>query len=392
MELQTWHAGALASLVCATPGLLFLVETLCARRREGDDSGQAAEDPPSFRVLIPAHDEAQGLGECLRALRPLLPTPQTALVVADNCTDDTEAVALAAGAEVLVRDEPELRGKGYALQHGLDHLAGDPPESVVFLDADSTYLRGSPADLAELVRATGRPVQGVFRMEAGEQGALMERVATLAVRVKNDLRVRGLARIGGTVSLLGSNFALPWSACLAVPPPEGELAEDAVWGWRLADAGFPTLHSTKAVAEGRLARGEDATRIQRARWERGTLLGSWRVLPGVLMRALLRLRLSVVLLALDGLVPPLSLLLFGCLVCAGFAWFTGLSLVASLAPLGLLSFALLISWLRVGRSLIAPTELLALPLHAIIRVSRLPATILAGREWRRTPREGTTEE
>ena len=82
----------------------------------------------------------------------------------------------------------------------------------------------------------GLPVQGAFQMEVGQDGALRERVSSLAVRLKNDLRVRGLSALGGAVSLLGSNFALPWSACLAVPAPAGELAEDAGWGWRVADA------------------------------------------------------------------------------------------------------------------------------------------------------------
>jgi len=391
MEFHVWHAGALVSLLFAVPGLVLLIEVLFAKLRD-DVSGSSAEPPPSFRVLIPAHDEAGGLGECLRALKPLLPSPETALVVADNCTDDTAAIAKAEGVEVLVRDVPELRGKGYALQHGLDHLALDPPECIVFLDADSSYVRGAPADLAELVKATGRPVQGVFRMEAGEGGSLSERVAALAVRVKNDLRVRGLARVGGAVSLLGSNFALPWSACQAVPLPEGELAEDAVLGWRLADAGLAPHHTTRAACEGRLARGGEATRIQRGRWERGTLLGSWRVLPGVLARAALRGRPGVMLLALDGLVPPLSLLAFGCLVCAAIGGPLGMPPVWSLTPLGIISCALLLSWIRVGRDLVAPHELFALPLHAIVRILRLPSTILAGREWRRTPRERVAEE
>jgi len=224
-------------------------------------------------------------------------------------------------------------------------------------------------------------------MEAERDGALAERVSGLAVRVKNDLRVRGLAGVGGAVSLLGSNFALPWAACLAVPAPEGELAEDAVWGWRLADRGFPPLYTARAACAGSLARGAEATRIQRARWERGTLLGAWRVLPSVALRALLRGRLRTLCLALDGLVPPLSLLCFACIACALLGLALGAPWVWTSSPLSLLLVALFIAWARVGRDLIAPHEVLALPLHAAIRVLRLPATLLSGREWKRTPRE-----
>lgn len=387
-----WHVGALASLLCAVPGLVLFLEVVCAKRGRDEEEAIPSGSVPSFRVLIPAHDEGQGIKECLRSLKPLLPSPGTALVIADNCTDETAEIAAAEGAEVLVRDVPELRGKGYALRYGLEHLAEDPPQCVVFLDADSSYKRGGPADLVELVLATGRPVQGVFQMEAGSNGSLSERVSTLAVRVRNDLRVRGLARIGGVVSLLGSNFALPWSACVSAPPPGGELAEDAVWGWRLADMGRGPLHTTRSACEGRLARGGEATRIQRARWERGTLLGSLRVLPGVLLRACLRRRLGVALLALDGLVPPLSLLAFLALGCAALGHYLQTPWALSLTPLGLVFAALFISWFRVGRGLVAPHELLALPLHALLRVLRLPATIFGGSEWRRTPREQVVEE
>ncbi|MCH2106114.1 MAG: glycosyltransferase family 2 protein [Planctomycetes bacterium] len=391
MELQAWHLAAVASLLCAAPSAVLLLEVVFAKRREGERSA-AARPPVRFRVLIPAHDEELGLQERLRALIPLLPEPQCALVVADNCSDETAAVAAAEGVEVLVRDEPTRRGKGHALRFGLDHLATDPPEVVVFLDADSTYCSGSPTDLAALACESGRPVQGAFQMEVKRDGALPERVSSLAVRLKNDLRVRGLSTLGGAVSLLGSNFALPWSSCLAVPVPAGELAEDAVWGWRLADSGQAPLYSSRIRCAGELARGAAATKVQRGRWERGTLLGAWRVLPGVALRALARGRLSVLLLAMDGLVPPLSLLSFGCASVAALGLALDAPALVSWVPSGLLLIALMIAWARVGRDLIAPHEALALPLHAGLRLLQLPATLLGGAEWRRTPREHAAEE
>lgn len=386
MDLQLWHASVLASSLCAVPGLVLLAEVLLARA--GEDGGGGSDGPaPTFRVLIPAHDEAVGIGECLRALLPLLPSDSTVLVVADNCSDETAAVASELGVEVLVRDEPGRRGKGYALQYGLDHLAQDPPECVVFLDADSVFTQGGAVELARLAAAAARPVQGVFRMEAHAGAALPERVAALAVRLKNTLRAEGLMRVGGAVSLLGSGFAMPWSACDVVPPPAGELAEDAVWGWRLADAGLAPIYTRAVACEGRLAQGGVATSIQRARWERGTLLASWRVLPAVLLRAVRHGRGGVALLALDGLVPPLSLLAFASIACAAFGVHAGLPAYGALAPLALVGGALLIAWMRVGRDLVATHELFALPLHALIRLVRLPVTIASGGEWRRTPRE-----
>ncbi len=391
MEFPSWNVVAIATALCGGPSLILFLEVVFAGRRDDESLGDQSSANPSYRVLIPAHDEEEGIGACLAALIPLLPSPRTALVIADNCSDETAAIAVALGAEVLTRDVAELRGKGYALKYGLDHLEQDPPDSVVFLDADCSYLRGGPGDMAALAVKSGRPTQGLFLMDAPKDSSLRARAAAFAVRVKNDLRIRGLSRISGAVSLQGSNFALPWSACAAVPPPEDELAEDAVWGWRLADKGLPPLFSTRTLCEGRLASGEEANQIQRSRWERGTLLGAWRVLPGVLLRSLVRGRASVSLLALDGLVPPLSLLAFLCSLLAFWGSFTEASLFLSLTPLSLLVAAVIISWLRVGRDLVASHELIALLAHALIRIARFPSTLLSGSEWRRTPREHAGE-
>ena len=178
MELHVGYLSAIASLLCAAPGVILLAEVVFAKRRGGEAETSSGEPAPRYRVLIPAHDEAQGLRECLRALKPLLPSPETALVVADNCSDETAAIAESEGAEVLVRDEPTLRGKGYALRHGLEHLAADPPDCVVFLDADTSYLQGTPRDLVDLALATELDT---FVTELGRKIAEAERDLAAAI-------------------------------------------------------------------------------------------------------------------------------------------------------------------------------------------------------------------
>ena len=56
---------------------------------------------PRITVLVPAHNESEQILATLEGLRNQTLAPTRTIVVADNCSDDTVALALAAGAEVF---------------------------------------------------------------------------------------------------------------------------------------------------------------------------------------------------------------------------------------------------------------------------------------------------
>src|SRR6185437_14321169 len=60
---------------------------------------------PRIAVLVPAHDESIGLVPTLDDLRQQLQASDRLLVVADNCSDDTAAMATKCGAEVIERHD-----------------------------------------------------------------------------------------------------------------------------------------------------------------------------------------------------------------------------------------------------------------------------------------------
>ena len=109
----------------AIPVAVFFFEIFAAIALSS--RGPAINPRQSFRprvaVLVPAHNESIGLmptiADSLRQLR----SGDRLLVVADNCADDTASIALSAGAEVIERFNLDKRGKGYALDFGLQHLA-----------------------------------------------------------------------------------------------------------------------------------------------------------------------------------------------------------------------------------------------------------------------------
>ncbi|MFN8518875.1 MAG: glycosyltransferase family 2 protein [Chloroflexota bacterium] len=84
-------------------------------------------------ALIPAYQEATRVGPVIEGARAQLPV----VVVDDGSTDDTAAVAEAAGATVL-RQVPN-QGKGAALRMGFRHALDAGCEAVVTLDADGQH-------------------------------------------------------------------------------------------------------------------------------------------------------------------------------------------------------------------------------------------------------------
>src|SRR5689334_14353932 len=86
-------------------------------------------------ALIPAHDEAHQIAQCIAAVRDQV---DRVVVVADNCSDGTEAVARAEGAEVVVTVGNRAKKAGalnQALGQLLPTLRG--ADCVLVVDADS---------------------------------------------------------------------------------------------------------------------------------------------------------------------------------------------------------------------------------------------------------------
>jgi cellulose synthase/poly-beta-1,6-N-acetylglucosamine synthase-like glycosyltransferase len=99
--------------------------------------------PVTITVLVPAHNEAACIGQTLRSLQSQSQRPERIVVVADNCTDATEDIALALGVEVFTTIG-NTRKKAGGLNQALRELLPGQGENdlVMVMDADTTLDDG----------------------------------------------------------------------------------------------------------------------------------------------------------------------------------------------------------------------------------------------------------
>jgi cellulose synthase/poly-beta-1,6-N-acetylglucosamine synthase-like glycosyltransferase len=330
--------------------------------------GGLARPAGSIALIVPAHNEQGIIRASVARMIAGAPAGTRIVVVAHNCTDATAEEARAGGAEVHVLDEPDRRGKGYALAGGRAFLAAAPPVTAIVV---ASYLF-SPC------RGAGPIVQ----------------ISNFAMLVKNLVRQRGGRRIGAAALLTGSGMAFPWPLFATLDLATGNLVEDLALGIDLIRRDSPP------VFEGRATIWSDPSSVagtgtQRARWEGGFLDTARGLGLPLLSRGIARLNWQMIWMGLHLFTPPLTLLLS--LNMAGLAlwlllWMVGAvpgvaTAVALLIAVGVV-IAILLAWAFAGRAMLTAGALVRLPLYLAWKLA-LYARIVRGQEapaWTRTER------
>ncbi len=388
-------AGVLlaAVLVLFVPVMVLLLQTVLARRGALAVSGERLPRP-RIAVLIPAHNEAAVIGETLACLMPQLLEGDRVLVVADNCSDDTAAIARGCAVEVVERQHLTDRGKGFALDFGVHHLAQNPPDVLLIVDADCFVEPGGLTVLAEASQRDGKPAQALYLMHAPEAAGLKQRVAEFAWRVKNQVRPLGWLRLGWPCQLMGTGMAFPWPMAERMALANASIVEDMKLGIDLALTGTAPLFCPQAKVTSVFPTSDKAAAVQRTRWEHGHLGMIVAELPRLLAGALRKRDLGLLGMALDLAVPPLALLVM--LLCAttflsGLFWLFGgaaLPLLFALVCCFLLAVAVVIAWYGWGRDVVSLGELLSIPGYILAKIPiYLGFVRKRQKEWVRTDRE-----
>jgi cellulose synthase/poly-beta-1,6-N-acetylglucosamine synthase-like glycosyltransferase len=396
--MATFLSLSLITLACflTIPIAVFVVEVIAATALPQRSCPVLPVDMPRPRVvvLVPAHNEGAGLVPTIEDIKRQIHDDDGVLVIADNCTDDTAAVAAAAGAKVVIRNDPDRRGKGYALACGVDYLTAAPPDIVIVLDADCRLGEGAIDRLVAACTLEHRPAQALDLMTVQAESPISLRVAEFAWRVKNWARPLGLKALGLPCQLMGTGMAFPWDILRSANLGTGLLVEDLKLGLDLALAGYPPLFCPSARVTSDFPLSAEGIRTQRLRWEEGHIWMIVTATPNLVFAGIARANYKLLAVALDMAVPPLSLLgILAMLISlfAGLATLFGVSSLAiwiSLTSLVAYVVAICICWLQYGRDVLPPRSILSIAPYLI---SKLPIyrKLLSGKsrsQWVRTDR------
>jgi cellulose synthase/poly-beta-1,6-N-acetylglucosamine synthase-like glycosyltransferase len=290
---------------------------------------------PSITVLVPAHNEASTIRAAIDSIRPQLSRADRILVIADNCTDDTAAVARQAGCKVLERSDPERFGKSYALDYAIGLLEFAQDDVMIIIDADCVVHPGAIDSLGRLAHSSQRPVQGSYTLELAQGCGLAEQLSAIAFHIRNYVRPRGLQRMGMGCLLNGSGMALP---ALTIPTSasraSGSITEDRWLTIEFAKAGYVPLFCGEARVSG-IVPAPKYMKAQATRWIHGQIECMLSGVPKLLFEAVRQRRLQNMGLMCELLIPPMSLLIA--------LWCLVLFICATAAVLGFSAIAFLLT-------------------------------------------------
>ncbi len=348
-----------------------------------------------FDIVVPAHNEEGEIRQTVESLLALQYPRERfrVVVVADNCTDRTADVARASGAQVLVRQDANNRGKGHALAYAFRKSLDDGrADAIVVVDADTIVSPNLLSAFAARLERGAEVLQADYGVR-NPAASWRTRLMTIALSAFHGVRSIARERLRLSCGLRGNGMAFSKTLLQRHPPGAFSIVEDLEYGLQLGYAGVRVQYVDDAHVFGYMAISEQASRSQRRRWERGRTALVREHVPQ-LLRAAWRRRDAVLLdLAADLIVPPLGQLLT--ISVAGFALsLVGTAFGVAIAPwlwaaaiAGIVIYVLR-GWALSGVGLTGLLDLMWAPFYVIWKLTlRFTDKGRRPEEWVRTTRE-----
>ncbi|MFA7679733.1 MAG: glycosyltransferase family 2 protein [Pigmentiphaga sp.] len=261
-----------------------------------------------FDILIPAHDEATVIASTIGSLQALnWPRENYRLIViADNCSDNTADIARNVNALVIERNEPNLRGKGYAIAFGADYSAHSGfADAIVVVDADSLASPNLLEAFAARIEQGAQALQANYGV-SNPDASWRTRLMTIAYAAFHAVRGRARERLSVSCGLRGNGMSFTHGLLAMHPLQTFSLTEDIEQGVVLGLQGIRVWHVDEARIDTEIPSSGGNAASQRARWEFGRLELARKHAKSLFYNSIKNSNKISLDLAVDLVLPPLS--------------------------------------------------------------------------------------
>jgi len=379
--------GGAAALLATLPGTVELALVTSGALLRSHRCTPFGPANCRLAVVIPAHNEAALIGRCVQSLFASVPKPDASqiAVVADNCADETAALASAAGARVIVRTNLEQKGKSYALRLAFETLSAEGFSAFLVIDADSLVSPNLLSKALERLNAGAGAVQCRYQV-ANSSASMRTRLMDVAFLAFNVLRPKGRSGLGLSCGVLGNGFALRGETLAAIPYAADSIVEDLEYHLRLVMHSAGTEFLNEATVYGEIPSGAEAARVQRSRWEGGRLRMAREWVPR-LASAVVSGRMSLLEPLLELLTLPLA---YHCLLLTSALVSPGVNRLFAVAGLAVVLVHVLVAAWLADQPLKTLMALATAPFYVIWKLTTLDSVFSASRRnalWVRTGRD-----
>lgn len=223
-----------------------------------------------FAVVVPAHDEELHIERTILSLRRLdYPVSRFRIVViADNCSDGTAQKAKDLGVQVMERNSPDQRGKGFALAFAIPQLLEDEFDAIVVVDAD-TIVASNLLDAFDRRLSAGQHVLQAVYGVANPDASPLTYLQYLGNFMENYLFHLPKSRLGLPVILRGNGMCFSADVLRTNPWTAHSVVEDTEYGLVLLLAGIPVQFVFETSVYAEFPSSIEQLHTQRIRWASG---------------------------------------------------------------------------------------------------------------------------
>lgn len=257
-----------ALLVCIYYWYLAIVALLNMKT----DTLSQSDFANSFAVIIPAHNEEEGIQATIdNCLKLDYPTEMYEIVVvADNCSDNTATIAKENGVSCLERFDKENRGKGFALAFAFAQLKERKHTAYLVLDADC-QIDLDALKVFDHYLSCGATVLQSNNIPSNPDVNSMTFAVAVGSTIEHDLFYAPKSQLGLAVFLGGTGMVISKKILERFPWQASSIVEDVDYAVNLLKENIKITFVPEVCVKSETPVDKEQLDIQRTRWASGNL-------------------------------------------------------------------------------------------------------------------------